>query len=234
MLEYVLRDMTDPSGGFYSTEDADSEGEEGKFYVWTPAELTALLGEHDARLFGAFYDVKQPGNFEGRASILHIDYTSLELATRLGVAEAELLAALERGRTVLFEARSHRVRPARDEKVLAAWNGMLLRALAEAARVLERDDFLAAAVHNAEFLLATMRAPDGAMYRTWKPGHAAHLNGYLEDHANVADGLVALYEATFDPRWLDGGGGAGRHHAGALRRHRATAASSIRRQTTKR
>jgi uncharacterized protein len=203
VLEYVLRDMTDPGGGFYSTEDADSEGEEGKFYVWTPAELTALLGEHDARLFGEFYDVKEPGNFERRASILHMDYTSLELATRLGVAEAELLAALERGRTVLFEARSHRVRPARDEKVLAAWNGMLLRALAEAGAVLERDDFLAAAVRNAEFLLGSMRAPDGAMLRTWKPGHTARLNGYLEDQANVADGLIALYEATFETRFLD-------------------------------
>jgi uncharacterized protein len=203
VLEYVLRDMTDPGGGFYSTEDADSEGEEGKFYVWTPAELTALLGETDARLFGEFYDVKQPGNFERRASILHMDFTSLELATRLGVAEAELLAALERGRGVLFEARSRRVRPARDEKVLAAWNGMLLRALAEAAAVLGRQDFLQAALSNAEFLLGSMRAPDGAMHRTWKPGHAARLNGYLEDQANVADGLVALYEATFEPRFLD-------------------------------
>jgi uncharacterized protein YyaL (SSP411 family) len=96
------------------------------------------------------------------------------------------------------------VRPARDEKVLAAWNGLMLRALAEAARVLGRRDFLDAAVRNAEFLLREMqRQPDGAMYRTWKPGHAARLNGYLEDQANVADGLVALYEATFDARWLE-------------------------------
>jgi uncharacterized protein len=203
VLEYVLRDMTDPGGGFYSTEDADSEGEEGKFYVWTPAELTALLGEKEARLFGEFYDVKQPGNFERRASILHMDFTSLELATRLGVAEAEILAAIEGGRSLLFEARSRRVRPARDEKVLAAWNGMLLRALAEAAAVLGRQDFLQAALSNAEFLLGSMCAPDGAMHRTWKPGHAARLNGYLEDQANVADGLLALYEATFESRFLD-------------------------------
>jgi uncharacterized protein YyaL (SSP411 family) len=202
VIGYVLRDMTDPSGGFYSTEDADSEGEEGKFYLWTPSQLRELLGEEDARLFGAFYDVKTPGNFEGRASILHMDHTPLELAPRLGVTEAELLAALERGRQVLFEARSRRVRPARDEKVLAAWNGLMLRALAEAGSVLNQPDFLSAAIRNAEFLLATMRRADGALYRTWKPGHAARLNGYLEDHANVADGLVAVYEATFDPRWL--------------------------------
>jgi uncharacterized protein len=202
VIGYVLRDMTDPSGGFYSTEDADSEGVEGEFYIWTPAQLQELLGSEDARLFGAFYDVKPLGNFEGRASILHVEYTVSEIAQRTGVSEAELEAALERGRKVLFEARAHRVRPARDDKVLAAWNGMMLRALAEAARVLERNDFLQAAIKNAEFLLSTMQTPYGGLYRTWKPGHAAHLNGYLEDHANVADGLVALYEATFDPRWL--------------------------------
>ncbi|HEV7664377.1 MAG TPA: thioredoxin domain-containing protein, partial [Chloroflexota bacterium] len=196
VIDYVLRDMTDPSGGFYSTEDADSEGEEGKFYVWTVAELEALLGVEDARLFGAFYDVTPRGNFEGRANILHMEHTPLEVAGRLGVTEAELLAALERGRQVLFDARATRVRPARDEKVLAAWNGMMLRALAEAGRILNRQDYLAAAARNAEFLLGQMRAPDGAMHRTWKPGHAARLNGYLEDQANVADGLVALYEAT--------------------------------------
>ncbi|HEY0583243.1 MAG TPA: thioredoxin domain-containing protein [Chloroflexota bacterium] len=203
VIEYVLRDMTDPSGGFYSTEDADSEGEEGKFYVWTPAEIRDLLGESDARLFGEFYDVHEPGNFERRASILHMDHTPLEVATRLAVSEAEVLAALERGRQVLFEARARRVRPARDEKVLAAWNGMMLRALAEAARVLARPDFLRAATRNGEFLLGSMRAPDGAMHRTWKPGHQARLKGYLEDQANVADGLLALYEATFETRWLD-------------------------------
>ena len=202
IIEYVLRDMTDPSGGFYSTEDADSEGEEGKFYVWTPAELRELLGAEDARLFGAFYDVTAPGNFERRASILRMEHTPLELASRLGVTEAELLAALERGRQILFEARSRRVRPARDEKVLAGWNGLMLRALAEAASVLAREDFLAAAIRNAEFLLGAMRRADGGLHRTWKPGHAARLNGYLEDYANVADGLVALYEATFDPHWL--------------------------------
>ena len=202
VIAYVLRDMTDQSGGFYSTEDADSEGEEGKFYLWTPSELETLLGPQDARLFGAFYDVRTPGNFEGRASILRALHTPLETAQRLGVTEAELLAALERGRTILFEARSKRVRPARDEKVLAAWNGLMLRALAEAGAVLERADFVAAAERNATFLLEHMRTADGHLHRTWKPGHAARLNAYLEDYANVADGLLALYEATFNARWL--------------------------------
>jgi uncharacterized protein YyaL (SSP411 family) len=162
-----------------------------------------LLGDQDARLFGAFYDVTEPGNFERRASILHITDTPGQVAQQLGVTEVELLAALERGRHVLFEARARRVRPGRDEKVLAAWNGMMLRAIAEAARILGRTDFLDAATKNGDFLLTRMRKADGAMFRTWKPGHDARLNGYLEDQANVADGLVALYEATFDPRWLE-------------------------------
>jgi uncharacterized protein YyaL (SSP411 family) len=202
VLVYVLRDMTDPSGGFYSTEDADSEGEEGKFYLWTPAEVEALLGAEDARRFNAFYDVNLPGNFERRASILRVQRTPRQVADTLGVTEAAVLEAVERGRQVLFEARGKRVRPARDEKVLAAWNGMMLRAFAEAGAVLERPEFVRAAERNAEFLLREMRDGSGHLRRTWKPGHAARLNAYLEDYANVADGLLALYEATFEPRWL--------------------------------
>ena len=202
-IRYVLRDLADPAGGLYSTEDADSQGVEGKFYVWTPHQLLELLGENDAQLFAAFYDVTDRGNFEHGTSILHMPETPGQTAQRLGVSEIELLAALERGRQVVFEARTRRVRPGRDEKVIAAWNGLMLRALAEAACVLGNETFREAAVRNAEFLLRTMRTPDGRLLRTWKPGHAAKLNGYLEDYANVADGLVALYEATFDRRWLD-------------------------------
>ncbi|MDQ3809941.1 MAG: thioredoxin domain-containing protein, partial [Chloroflexota bacterium] len=202
ILDYVLRDLTDPSGGFYSTEDADSEGVEGKFYVWTLSDLRELLGDEDARLFGAFYDVTERGNFEHGASILHMPETPTAVAQRLRVPEARLLEALERGRRVLFEAREQRVRPGRDDKVLTSWNGMLLRALAEVGRVLNEPTYLQAAINNARFLLSTMRRADGGLYRTWKPGHAAHLNGYLEDYANMADGLLALYEATFEQRWL--------------------------------
>ncbi|GAC1316388.1 MAG: thioredoxin domain-containing protein [Chloroflexota bacterium] len=203
ILDYVLRDMTDPDGGFYSTEDADSEGEEGKFYVWRPQELIDLLGPEDGRLFSAFYDVREPGNFEGQASILHMTQTPAQVAAANGVTDAELLTAIERGRQVLFAARAHRVRPARDEKVLASWNGMMLRAFAEAGRVLERVEYIEAARRNASFLLNQMRDAGGAMHRTWKRGHGARLHGYLEDQANVADGFVALYEATFDVAWLD-------------------------------
>jgi uncharacterized protein YyaL (SSP411 family) len=161
-----------------------------------------LLGPDDARLFDAFYDVTLPGNFEHRASILRMRRTPLEVALELWVTEVAVLEAVERGRQVLFEARARRVRPARDEKVLAAWNGMMLRALAESGAVLERRDFLDAARRNADFLLREMRDADRRLHRTWKPGHGARLNAYLEDYANVADGLLALYEATFEPRWL--------------------------------
>jgi uncharacterized protein YyaL (SSP411 family) len=202
ILNYVLRDMTDPSGGFYSTEDADSEGVEGKFYVWTPAQLREVLDERVARIVAAFYDVTDKGNFEHGTSILHMPRTPMEVATDLDVTDAEVLAALESARPTLFARREQRVRPARDDKVLTAWNGMMLRAFAEAGRVLNEPTYIQAARNNAEFLLHTMRA-DGKLLRTWKPGHQAHLNAYLEDYANLADGLIALYEATFESKWLE-------------------------------
>jgi uncharacterized protein YyaL (SSP411 family) len=202
-LDYVLRDMTDPAGGFYSTEDADSEGVEGKFYVWTPAEVRTLLAEHEARLFCAVYGVSDAGNFEHGTSILYLPLSLGDAARRLDIAEEQLAAILERARAALFEARTRRVRPHRDDKIVTAWNGLMLRALAEAARVFGRSDLLLAARRNAEFLLSTMRAADARLFRTWKPGRAAKLNGYLEDYATTADGLVAVYEATFERRWLD-------------------------------
>ncbi len=200
-LNYVLRDMTDPSGGFYSTEDADSEGVEGKFYVWTPAQTAEVLDNDDARITNAFFDVTDRGNFEHGTSILHMPRTPHEVAQELNIIEAQVFEALERAKPALFEAREHRIRPARDDKVLTSWNGMMLRAFAEAGRVLSEPTYIQAAINNATFLLSTMRDGDRP-YRTWKPGHAAHLNAYLEDYANLADGLVALYEATFESRWL--------------------------------
>jgi uncharacterized protein len=202
ILNYVLRDMTDPSGGFYSTEDADSEGVEGKFYVWTPGLLRDTLGDEAARIVAAFYDVTLRGNFEHGTSILHMPRTPHEVATELSITEGEVLEVLERSRPTLFEMREQRVRPARDDKVLTAWNGMMMRAFAEAGRVLNEPLYIQAAINNATFLLDTMRRP-GRVMRTWKPGHVAHLNGYLDDYANLVDGLVALYEATFERRWLE-------------------------------
>ena len=199
-LEYVRREMTHPEGGFYSTQDADSEGEEGKFFVWTVDEVDRLLGPEDGALFRAYFDVAPGGNFEHK-SILHVAEPLERVAERLGVTPERLSAAVERGRPILHAAREERVHPGRDEKVLTAWNGMMLRAFAEAGAALERDDWVDVAVRNADFVLRELWH-DGRLLRTWKDGRAK-LNGYLEDYANEADGLVALYEATFDPRWLD-------------------------------
>ncbi|MCO6449667.1 MAG: thioredoxin domain-containing protein [Caldilineales bacterium] len=199
-LDYVLREMTDLSGGFYSTQDADSEGEEGKFFVWTPQEVREVLDAEDAALFGRYYDVTAAGNWEGK-SILHVDGGLEEVALTAGVTPERLDSALRRGRELLFAVRDRRIKPGLDNKVLAAWNGLMMRAMAEAGVALQRSDYLAAAVRNAEFIGREMLDGRGRLYRSWKNGRPT-LNGYLEDYTVVAEGLVALYQATLDMRWL--------------------------------
>jgi uncharacterized protein YyaL (SSP411 family) len=198
-LDYVAREMTDGRGGFYSTQDADSEGHEGKFFVWSPPEIEEILGAEDAALFNAYYDVSAGGNFEGQ-NILNINATLEDVAKDAGVPVQKLRDALQRGRQKLFEAREQRVKPARDEKVLTAWNGLMLASFAEASAILERKDYLSIAEKNAEFVLGEMRR-DGLLLRTYKDGQAK-LNAYLEDYAFYADGLVALFQASGELRWL--------------------------------
>ena len=198
-LDYVVREMVSPEGGFYSTQDADSEGEEGKFFIWTTDEIeTALLSE-DARLFMLYYDVTRAGNFEGK-NILHVEQDAQTVADKAQVNLETLQASLKRSREMLFELREKRVKPGRDEKILTSWNGLMLRSFAEAARYLDRPDYLQVATNNAEFLLREL-IPDGRLLRTYKDGRA-RLHGYLEDYAFLADGLLALYEASFNPRWF--------------------------------
>jgi uncharacterized protein YyaL (SSP411 family) len=186
-LDWVLREMTGPEGGFYSALDADSEGVEGKFYVWRLDELRSVLGEDadDAiRWFGA----SDQGNFEGQ--------NILESRGPEPTPEVR-----ERIRARLLEARSARIRPGLDDKRLTAWNALTISALAEAGAVLERDDYLDAARRAAAFLLETMRDDDGRLLRSYNAGQAK-LNGYLEDHAFLLEALITLYEATFEPRWF--------------------------------
>ena len=193
-LDYVRREMTAPTGGFYSAQDADSEGVEGKYYVWTPDEIEAVLGADDARLFCTYYSVTSEGNFEGQ-NILFLSSGADD-----GFSEEEV----DRVRTVLspklLEARAQRIKPETDTKVIAGWNGLMLQSFAQAARQLGRPADLQTAIANGEFLLSAM-VNNGRLAHTYTPGKAAGL-GFLDDYGSVAVGFLALYEATFDTKWF--------------------------------
>jgi uncharacterized protein len=198
-LEYVRREMLDPAGGFYSTQDADSEGVEGKFFVWTPQEIEAILGKENAQIFNFFYDVSDDGNFEEK-NILHVSYTIEAAARALKMDREKLGEMLNRGRKLLFAEREKRIKPFRDEKVLTAWNGLMLAAFAEASAVLGNAEYLAIARRNADFLLENLQK-NGRLLRSWKDGKAK-LNAYIEDYANLTDGLAELYQVSGELRYL--------------------------------
>ena len=198
-LDYVLREMTDPAGGFYSAQDADSEGEEGKFFVWRPEEIADVLGEEDGALVSKYYGVTTVGNFEGR-SILNVAPEAANEMERAGISAERLDALLRRASAGLMEARSRRVPPERDDKVLTSWNGLMLAAFAEAGAVLDRDDYTRVAATSASFVSESLRR-DGRLLRTHKDG-VSRLLGYLEDYAFLIDGLLVLHEATFEASWL--------------------------------
>jgi hypothetical protein len=199
ILDYVVREMTDPAGGFYSTQDADSEGHEGKFFVWYYDEIRDLLGPSDAVLFSAYYNVTQEGNFEGK-NILNVTRSIEDVAAEQDVSVEHLRQVLERSRRTLFGKRELRVKPGRDEKILTAWNGLMLASFAEAAAILDRDDYAEVARKNAAFVLDHL-IRDGLLLRTFKDGQAK-LNAYLEDYAFLIDGLLLLFETTGESRWI--------------------------------
>ncbi len=186
-LDYAVREMTDPKGGFYSAQDADSEGSEGEFFIWDAAEIDEILGASDGKVFREFYGVTASGNFEGR-NILNVANDGFE-----DVSD-EVRTILDRGRKSLFEVREKRVKPFRDEKILTAWNGLMLSAFAEAAAVLGRDDYLQIARSNADFLISELIA-DGRVLRTWKDGRAK-IGAFLEDYANLGCGLLDVFQTT--------------------------------------
>ena len=196
-LDYIAREMTDANGGFYSAQDADSEGVEGKFFVWRPEETIDLLGKTEGDLFNSYYGVTRKGNFEGQ-SILHVAKGG---AAAKGMSDEELAETLQRWKKRLLAARSERVAPGLDDKVLTSWNGLAMRAFAEAGAALGRQDYVEKANINAKFLLDSL-VRDGRLLRTYRNGEAK-LNGYLEDYAFLIDGLLVLHEATLDGRWLD-------------------------------
>jgi hypothetical protein len=190
--------MRSPNGGFYSSFDADSEGHEGKFYVWSAAEFDAVLGD-DAPMMRAYWGVTDEGNFEGK-SILSVAMDRRALAARFRVSEQEAETVITRARRALYDRRKERVWPGLDDKVLASWNGLMVRGVAEAARAFRRQDYAAMAVEAGEFLFGTM-VRGGRVFRSYKNGDA-RIAGYLEDYASVALAAIALYELTFDDVWL--------------------------------
>lgn len=198
-LAWVEREMTDPEGGFYSTLDADSEGEEGKYYVWTIEEVRSALGE-DAELFAAVYDVTEPGNWEGR-NILNRPKTLAQDARLLGISESELEDKLRRLRQKLLAVRDRRVRPLRDDKILTAWNGLMIAAFAQAGQVLDAR-YGEVARRAARFVLERLRGSDGRLFRTVSPGAEPKLHAYSEDYACLLDALITLYETDFDADWI--------------------------------
>ncbi len=199
VLDYVLREMTDAGGGFYSTQDADSEGHEGKFFVWDIDEIRSVLGEPAATLFCDYYNITEAGNFEGK-NIPNVTRTLEDVAVANRVSVEELKESLSLSKTKLFDLRELRVKPDRDEKIITAWNGLMLASFAEAGVILNRPDYTAAARRNAEFVLAELRR-EGLLLRTFKDG-VAKFNAYLEDYAFFAEGLVTFFETTGEFQWL--------------------------------
>lgn len=200
IYDYILREMTAPEGGFYSATDADSEGEEGKFFVWTIEEVIELLGEDDARVAIEYWGMSRGGNFEGK-NILYLPNDPDVVAERLDMPLDALQEKITTIKNTLYAARTHRVHPGLDDKILTSWNGMMLASLAEAARVLGREDYKIAAVRAGEFLLENLMTDESRLLRTHKAGQSK-LNAYLEDYANLIDGLLELYQTTFDEKWF--------------------------------
>jgi uncharacterized protein YyaL (SSP411 family) len=198
-LEYVKREMTHKKGGFFSAQDADSEGIEGKFFVWEKEEIEEILGE-DAKAFCFHFDVSEHGNFEEK-NILNVRQSVKETAKSLHISVEKLDEILSKSKQKLFEIREKRIKPFRDEKVLVAWNGLMLRAFAEASAILQSVDYLEVAKKNADFILQEMVDENDYLLRSWKDGKAKLL-GYLEDYANFIDGLLALYQVCGEIRYL--------------------------------
>ena len=200
IFTYALRDLRDAGGAFHSAEDADSEGEEGRFYVWKPGEITAALGLEAAAAFNAYYGVTQAGNFEDGASILHVTRSLEEVAGDLAMPPEALRNSLSRSREKLFAVREKRIRPHLDDKVLTDWNGLFISALAFGGAVLDEPAFTAAAREAAEFIFSKMQE-EGRLLHRYRDGEAT-IPGFLDDYAFFGNGLLDLYEATFEPRWL--------------------------------
>ena len=202
IITFTLRELSSPEGAFYSALDADSEGVEGKFYTFTKAEIEEILG-NDAELFGIYYNVTEEGNWEEeQTNVLFRKDKDLNLANKLGVVLEDMVANVEASRKKIFEARAIRIRPGLDNKILASWNGLMLKGLCDAYRAFNKAEYLEIALNNAEFIMLNMVNADGRLSRVYK-GKNNDSIAFLDDYANVIDGLIALYEVTFNESWLN-------------------------------
>ena len=211
-IRFAQRELMSPEGGFYAALDADSEGEEGKFYVWTHKELEAILGK-DAALIGEYYNVAKPGNWEHGNNILHKTMSDAQFAEKHQMSVKELQPVVAKAKEKLLEKRSQRIRPGLDDKIIAGWNGLMLKGLADAYAATGEAEYLSLALKNAQFIDQYLRRKDqegAALWHTYKEGKAG-LPAYLDDYAFVADAFAALYQVTFDEKWL--------HKADALIQH---------------
>jgi uncharacterized protein YyaL (SSP411 family)/aryl-alcohol dehydrogenase-like predicted oxidoreductase len=200
-LDYILREMTAPEGGFYSATDADSEGVEGKFFVWTPEQIRAVVTEEeDAKRFCAFFDITEEGNWE-KTSIPRTPKSLESVAKELGCSPEELQSTIDRVRPLVYQARLTRIPPGLDDKIITAWNGMMIGTMAEAGRVFNHQPYLDGAIRAADFLLTTLSRPDNHLWRTYRNGKA-HLNACLEDYAYASEAMLEVYEATGIERYL--------------------------------
>lgn len=199
-LDYVINDLQSPEGGYYSSRDADSEGEEGRFYVWSKKEIDQVLGESDSKLFCDYYDVTDSGNWEGQ-NILNVPRPADVVAKLHGMSADELHSRLDNCRKKLLEVRARRIPPHLDDKVLSAWNGLMIASMARGYRILGDEKYRDSATRAASFILTGLMK-DGRLQRTYRKGKC-HTPAYLDDHAFMIEALLNLYEATFDSKWLD-------------------------------
>ena len=200
IFDYILRDMTDPKGGFYSAEDADSEGVEGTFYLWDPKQTAAVLSQDEAELFNSFYGVTAGGNFEHGKTILNIKTSIEEFGEKLGKSTKDIENILANAKVKIFKEREKRVRPHRDDKVIAAWNGLMISSLAYGGAVLGEEKYTTAAVNSAEFILDTLYK-NGRLMRYYRGGKVVE-KAFLDDYTFMTMALLDIYEATFDAKWL--------------------------------
>jgi uncharacterized protein YyaL (SSP411 family) len=197
IMTYVLRDMTDPGGGFYAAEDADSEGREGIYYCWTPDQVNQAIGPELGQVFCQYYDITTNGNFEDGLSIPHISRPLNNVADELGLTVEELSRQLAEAAKKLYEVREQRIHPLKDDKIITSWNGLMIAAMARAGRILGRPDYIQAAGKAAGFILENLKSPQNGLLRRYRQGRADH-DGFAEDYAYMVFGLIELYEAGFN------------------------------------